>query len=123
MELVKKGFIYDMRNGIKALEVPKLQVLGKIEDILAMDSKGLVKNIVDRSGKSQYLYDVLEGAMKDPKGYKFLTKEAKTYVDELGKILDKSISASSVILGFFNAFHISFLATSPKEPKEASNLP
>ena len=86
--LVKKGFITDMRNGVKSLLVPKLQVLGKIEKILGMDSRGVVGNIVDRSGKSQYLYDVLEGAVKNPDNYTFLTKEAKAYTETLGKILD-----------------------------------
>lgn len=88
MELVKLGFVSDMRNGVKSLLVPKLQVLGKEAQILGMDAKGVVANIVDKSGKSQYMYDVLEGALKNPDGYNFLTKEAKKFVDELGDILD-----------------------------------
>jgi len=86
--LVKMGYISDMRNGITSLLVPKLQVMGKIETILGMDAKGVVANIVDRSGKSQYLYDVLEGAIAKPENYKFLTPEATKYVGELRGMLD-----------------------------------
>lgn len=86
--LVKSGFISDMRNGVKSLLTPKLQVLGKVENLLKMDARGVVGNIVDKTGKSQYLYDVLEGAIKNPDNYKFLTKESLKYVDELRGILD-----------------------------------
>ena len=91
MELVKAGFINDMRNGVKRLLVPRLQVIeanhGGLSKILGMDSKGVVTNIVDKSGKSQYLYDVLEGAVQNKENYKFLTKESEQYVDELAKVL------------------------------------
>jgi len=89
MALVKYGFISDMRNGIKSLHVPKLQVLeeGGLEKLLGLDSKGVVSNIVDKSGKSQYLYDVLEGAIKNPDNYTFVGG-ARKYVDELRDILD-----------------------------------
>ena len=88
MELVKKGFIADMRNGIKSLHVPKLQVIGKEAEVLGLRKGGIITNIVDKAGGSRFLYDVLEGAMKDPKAYRFLTKEARKFVDELGDILD-----------------------------------
>jgi len=88
MELVKMGFVADMRNGIKGLLVPKLQVLGKLDNILGMDSKGVIKNIVDNTGKSQYLYDVVEGAVKNPESYTFLSKEAKVYIDTVREVLD-----------------------------------
>ena len=87
--LVKSGFINDMRNGIKGLLVPKLQVLGDSGKILGMDSKGVVSNILDTSGKSQYLYDVLEGAIKNKDNYKFLTKESEKYVDTLRDSLNE----------------------------------
>lgn len=86
--LVKMGFINDMRNGIRSIHVPKLQVMGKLEKVLGMDSKGVVTNIIDLDGKSQYLYDVLEGAIRTPDNYKFLTREASKYVDTLRDILD-----------------------------------
>ncbi len=88
MQLVMKGYISDMRNGIKSLLVPRLQVIGKEAEVLGLRKGGIIANIVDKAGGSQYLYDVLEGAMTNPKGYKFLTKEAKKFVDELGDILD-----------------------------------
>ncbi len=86
--LIKMGYISDMRNGVTSLLVPKLQAMGKLETILGMDAKGVVRNIVDKSGKSEYLYDVLEGAIANPKGYKFLAAEAKQYVETVGSILD-----------------------------------
>ena len=94
MELVKLGYLGDMRDGVARLLVPKLQVLehsakGGLSRLLAMDSKGVVGSIVPKTkGGSPYLYDVLEGAMKNPNGYKFLTKEAKQYVDTLTEVID-----------------------------------
>jgi len=93
MELVKLGFLNSMRDGVSRLLVPKLQVLehatkGGLPRLLAMDARGVVGNIVSKTGKSQYLYDVLEGAIKNKQGYKFLTKEAEKYVDTLTEVVD-----------------------------------
>ena len=90
--LVKMGFINNMKDGVRRLTIPRLQVIEHANKglgrLLNMDSKGVVGNIVDKSGKSQYLYDVLEGAIRNKKDYKFLTKEAERYVDTLAEVVD-----------------------------------
>ena len=93
MELVKMGWVNNMRDGVSRLLVPKLQVIeaaGKgIARLLGMDSKGVISKIVPKAkGGSPYLYDVLEGAMKDPKKYKFLNDEVKRYVETLSEVID-----------------------------------
>jgi len=94
MELVKLGFVNNMRDGVTRLLVPKLQVIehakrGGLIKLLGMDSKGVVSNIIPKGkGGSPYLYDVLEGAVRNPDNYRFLTREAKQYVDALTEVLD-----------------------------------
>ena len=97
MELVKMGFLNSMRDGVSRLLVPRLQVLehgvrGGLPKLLGMDSRGVVGNIVSKSGKSNYFYDVLEGVVKDKSKYKFAEGEAgklaEKYVDTLTEIMD-----------------------------------
>ncbi len=90
--LVKMGFVDNMKDGIRRLTVPKLQVIEHsnkgLGRLLNMDSRGVVGNIVDKSGKSQYLYDVLEGAIKNKGDYRFLTKQSELYVDTLKEVIE-----------------------------------
>jgi hypothetical protein len=102
MEIVKSGFIHSMKDGVKTLYLPRLQVIeaeaNGLSKLLGMDSKGFISNIVDKSGKSQHIYDVLENAAREKlsvkagktvtPNYEYLTKEAENYVDNLADVLD-----------------------------------
>uniref|UniRef100_A0A6H1ZSX8 Uncharacterized protein n=1 Tax=viral metagenome TaxID=1070528 RepID=A0A6H1ZSX8_9ZZZZ len=86
MELVKAGFISDMRNGVNSLLVPKLQVLGKVENILGMDSKGVIANVVDRRIK----YTPPKGMRVEERLYHGTrSKDLSTFIDKEGNLILK----------------------------------
>lgn len=83
-EVVNRARLRDMAGSVQNLMLPRLQKFGNPIQVLDIADDGLMRSVTAlKSNASKYLYDVLE----HPADYKFATKEAKAYVDELHKVL------------------------------------
>ena len=85
--IVNRAVVGDMRHSIRGLLMPKLQRHGNPTKVLDIAEDGLIRSVKVADGSSAYLYDVAEGYIRNPKNYKFATKEAKAYMDDVGDVL------------------------------------
>lgn len=87
--LIKKAVISDMRNGVRGLQVPKLQAISdKPVKLLDIADDGLIRGVTVKDGTSAYLSDVIEGYVKNPDNYKFTDPLAKKYVQQTVDIIN-----------------------------------
>jgi hypothetical protein len=80
--LIKKAVIADMRHGARGILTPRLQKLGDPLKVLDIASDGLVKGVKALDGSSTYLSDLIEGYVKNPSNYKFVTAKGEQFIKD-----------------------------------------